>query len=83
MKEVIVNKGMSYKKLRIMGRGRQGVGYKRYSHVRIILEKIDFEREIAAQETSNQKAKWLKRKNEVLSIKAGMAATITTGVSTP
>ncbi len=46
VKEVMVNKGMSYKRMRIMGRGRSGIGYKRYSHVTVKVEIINFNKMI-------------------------------------
>ena len=46
--------------MRIMGRGRTGVGYNRYANVRIVLEKIDFKKMISTQKSLNQKLKWKK-----------------------
>lgn len=44
-----------------MGRGRSGLGYKRRSHIRILVEKIDFPEFIKHQETLTQRKKWQKR----------------------
>lgn len=80
VKEVIVTKGLAVKRMRIMGRGRSGVGYKRKTHVRIVLEKINFPKFISSQETFNQKMKWKKREKLVQDIKA-KAAPPTTAVN--
>lgn len=60
VKEAIVNKGLHRKRMRIMGRGRTGMGYNRYANVRIVLEKIDFKKTITDQKSLNQKLKWKK-----------------------
>ena len=41
-----------------MGRGRTGVGYKRWAHIRIKLEKINFEREMQDASNSLIQNKW-------------------------
>lgn len=58
VKEVFVTKGTSQRKVRIMGRGRTGVGYMRKSHITIKLELINFPAMIAKAKTQSQKAKW-------------------------
>ena len=58
VKEVIVNKGLAIKKMRIMGRGRTGIGYMRKSHVTVKVEKINFDKVIKEAKTMSQKAKW-------------------------
>mmetsp|Transcript_6164 Transcript_6164/g.5510 ORF Transcript_6164/g.5510 Transcript_6164/m.5510 type:complete len:201 (-) Transcript_6164:16-618(-) len=73
VKEVLVSKGMAIKKMRIMGRGRTGFGYKRYTHVRIQIEKINFDKMISQQKSYNQKLKWTKRKQLVEKIKADIS----------
>ena len=60
MKEVMVTKGFAQKKMRIMGRGRTGVGYVRKAHVTIKVEVINFANMIAKAKTHSQKAKWAK-----------------------
>jgi hypothetical protein len=60
VKEIYVTKGASTKKLRMMGRGRSGVGYMRKTHVTIRLEIINFEEKIKKALTTSQKAKWFK-----------------------
>lgn len=62
MKEVVTNKGSSYKKLRIMGKGRTGVGYIRRTHVWIKVGVVDFEHEIARAKSFQEKSKWMARK---------------------
>ena len=56
----MVTKGNSQKKMRIMGRGRTGVGYVRKAHITIKVEVINFANMIAKAETHSQKAKWAK-----------------------
>lgn len=69
VKEVLVNKGSSYKKIRYMGKGRTGVGYIRRTHVTIKVSVIDFEEEIAVAQTFSQKKKWQQRKELVEKLK--------------
>jgi hypothetical protein len=59
--EVVVNKGFSQKQVRLMGRGRFGVGYKRYSHITMTVKEIDFEKAIDRAPTWSQAQKWRKR----------------------
>ena len=70
VKEVIVTKGQCQKRMRIMGRGRTGFGYKRRSHVLVKVSKIDFDKEINNSKTFNQKKKWLKRLEIVKTLKS-------------
>jgi hypothetical protein len=58
VKEVFVTKGVAMKRMRIMGRGRTGIGYMRKTHVTVKLEVINFADMIAKAKTSSQKAKW-------------------------
>jgi len=71
--EVMVTKGMATKKMRIMGRGRTGFGYRRYSHVTVKLEKIDFDQKIRSERAQNQKKKWksIQEKVEILKLSGG------------
>ena len=71
--EVMVTKGMATKKMRIMGRGRTGFGYRRYSHVTVKLEKIDFDQKIKSERAQNQKKKWklIQEKVETLKLSGG------------
>jgi ribosomal protein L22 len=62
---IVVNKGYSQRQVRIMGRGRFGVGYKRYSHVTIALRQLDMEKEAKKAPTWSQAQKWHKRKGLV------------------
>jgi hypothetical protein len=70
IKEVMITKGHAQKKLRIMGRGRAGFGYKRQSHITIRVEKIDFEKCIADAKSYTQKQLWIKRWETVKALKA-------------
>eukprot|EP00388_Colpodella_angusta_P030590 GDKK01019929.1.p1 GENE.GDKK01019929.1~~GDKK01019929.1.p1 ORF type:complete len:182 (+),score=38.53 GDKK01019929.1:37-582(+) len=65
VKEIIVTKGSSYKKLRIMGRGRTGIGKIRSTHVTIKLDKVDFTECIEKAYTAKQRSLWTGRKNIV------------------
>ena len=71
--EVMVTKGLATKKMRIMGRGRTGFGYRRYSHVTVKLEKIDFDQKIKSERAQNQKKKWklIQEKVETLKLSEG------------
>ena len=69
MKEVLVTKGLAIKKARIMARGRTGLGYNRSTHIRIVLEKINFNDFISKQKNKSQQLKWIKREKLVEKIK--------------
>ena len=69
MNEVIVTKGLAIKKMRIMGRGRTGFGYKRNSHVTVKLEKIDFDHKIKNERALNQRKKWRSIQEKVENLK--------------
>jgi hypothetical protein len=74
----MTNKGTSYKKLRIMGKGRTGVGYVRRTHVWMKVGVVDFEKEIATAKTFHEKNKWIGRKQiaeNVRSENSGIAFT--------
>ena len=47
VKEVMTTKGQAIKKLRIMGRGRTGYGYERYTHVLVKVQVANFEQLIS------------------------------------
>lgn len=65
VKEISVSKGASYKKIRIMGRGRCGIGRIRSTHVTIKVDKVDFQDCINNAVTARQKNLWLERKSIV------------------
>lgn len=69
VKEIMVTKGLAQKRMRIMGRGRTGFGYKRSSHVSTKLEIIDFDAKIAAAKTASERKDWSKRKELVKVLK--------------
>lgn len=62
VKEVMVNKGRTTKKMTIMGRGHTGIGYKRESHVTINLARVDFEKHIRKASSVNEAKVWTTRK---------------------
>lgn len=68
--EAIVTKGIAVKKMRIMGKGRTGFGYRRSSHVTIKLSKIDFNSMIEQSRSVGQKSLWQRRLDLVNEIKA-------------
>jgi len=77
VKEIFVTKGLAQKRMRIMGRGRTGIGYMRKSHVTVKVEKINFEERIAAAKTASQKAKWAKIQTLVAEKRKTLAAGLT------
>jgi len=72
VKEIMVTKGAAHKRMRIMGRGRTGFGYRRATHVSTTLEVVDFEALVAAAKTSEQRRLWKKRHELVLSLKKAL-----------
>lgn len=72
VKEVIVNKGLMIKKMRIMGRGRTGFGYKRKSHVIVKVEKVNFEQKIKSATNLYDKKQLQKQLTLVNKIKQGL-----------
>jgi hypothetical protein len=74
IKEVLVTKGLAQKKMRIMGRGRTGVGYTRKSHVTVKVEKINFDERIDTCRNSYFKNVWTRRKELVERIKKNNSA---------
>lgn len=69
VKEIVVSKGMSRKVLTIMGKGRAGFGYKRWSHIKLKVQKINFDEQILSAESTSQRKKWIQRKDLALSLK--------------
>jgi len=57
-----VTKGMTRKKVRIMGRGRSGMGKIRSSHVTIKVDKVDFQEKIQRARSIYERDVWMKRK---------------------
>lgn len=82
VKEILVNKGSSMKKLRIMGRGRTGVGMIRKTHITVKLEVINFEEKIEDAETQTQKKKWALRRDMVNKLKNNSSTAVTTTTTT-
>jgi hypothetical protein len=78
VKEISVTKGSSRKKIRIMGRGRTGIGTIRKSHVNIKLEKIDCAQIAQKQLNPKVRAQWMKRYELVQQLRAA-AITSSTG----
>ena len=57
-----MTKGMTRKKVRIMGRGRSGMGKIRSSHVTIKVDKVDFQEKIQRARSIYERDVWMKRK---------------------
>lgn len=64
--------------MRIMGRGRTGVGYMRKTHVTVKLEVINFVDMTAKAKTNSQKAKWTRIQEIVEKKRLSGSATSTT-----
>ncbi len=79
VKEIAVTKGKTHKKVRIMGRGRAGIGTMRWSHVTAKIELINFDEKISKAETPSEKSIWLKRKQVVESMKANPPSYVVQG----
>jgi large subunit ribosomal protein L22 len=77
VKEVIVTKGLQMKRMRIMGRGRTGFGYKRQAHVLVKLEPIDFDSLINSSRNMHKRGMWIKRKAIADTKKLEMKTTLT------
>ena len=58
----MVTKGMTRKKVRIMGRGRSGMGKIRSSHVTIKVDKVNFQEKIQHARSIYERDVWMKRK---------------------
>ncbi len=58
----MITKGPQVKKMRIMAKGRTGVGYKRSSHLRLSVAVADFDKLILNAKTHGEKKHWQKRK---------------------
>lgn len=82
VKEIMVTKGTARKKVRVMGRGRAGIGMIRSSHVTVKLQVIDFAQKIQEAKTPGQKRLWEKRQDLVLKLKEANAPTVTTPTPT-
>lgn len=64
-----MTKGMTRKKVRIMGRGRSGVGKIRSSHVTIKVDKVNFQEKIEQARSIYERDVWMKRKAQVDKLK--------------
>lgn len=71
IKEVMVTKGSQQKRMRIMGRGRTGVGYKRQSHVCVKVAFVNFEDRIK-KGFADQRKLWMVRYKKMTAAKNKM-----------
>lgn len=62
VEEVLIGKGDTRKRYRIMGRGHTGVSRIRSTHVTVKVGVIDWAQRIACAPNYSQKAKWHKRR---------------------
>mmetsp|Transcript_7909 Transcript_7909/g.11976 ORF Transcript_7909/g.11976 Transcript_7909/m.11976 type:complete len:226 (+) Transcript_7909:96-773(+) len=63
--QVYIGRGSQLKRIRIMGRGRAGLGYKRFSHLTVQLKKIDFDEKIRNSKNVREAKEWVKQKLQV------------------
>lgn len=63
--EIYVTKGHMEKRLRIMGRGRVGIGRVKWSHINLTLREIDFDELIRTAPTKTRMRKLEARKEQV------------------
>ena len=61
VKEIYVTKCQQRKKLRIMGRGRHGVGRIRTTNVCVKVDKVDFEEKMKKAKDNTERKMWEKR----------------------
>lgn len=80
VKEVLVTKGIALKRMRIMGRGRTGFGYKRSAHVLIKVQPVDFPKLIKAARNVHERALWRKRFELATKLKSEIPSTTMTPV---
>jgi large subunit ribosomal protein L22 len=59
--ECFATHGTHLKRVRIMGRGRQGIMHHRFSHMRVVLREIDFVLKIFSAKTMGEKRRWIER----------------------
>lgn len=57
--ECFATQGAHLKRIKPMGRGRQGIMHHKYSHMRVVLREIDFPLKIYSARTVNEKARWI------------------------
>lgn len=59
--ECFATHGTHLKRIKFMGRGRNGKKLRRFSHFRVVIREIDFPLKIAQCPTVHGKRKWLER----------------------
>jgi hypothetical protein len=79
VKEINVTKGKTHRKVRIMGRGRAGVGTMRWSHLYLSVEVINFDEKISKCLSPQERALWVQRKTLVDSLKANPPSYVVRG----
>jgi large subunit ribosomal protein L22 len=57
--ECFATHGSHLKRIKVMGRGRAGKMYRRFSHVRLVLREIDFPLKLLQCKSINQRLKWV------------------------
>jgi len=80
VKEVMVTKGMTRKKVRIMGRGHSGVGKIRSSHVTIKIDKVNFQDKIQQAKSIYERDVWTNRKALVDKLKKSVGTSGSTRI---
>merc|ERR1712071_508555 len=62
--ECFATHGTHLKRIKIMGRGRNGIKRRRHSHIRLVLREIDFELKILQAKSLKEKKEWYMKKLE-------------------
>ena len=57
--ECFATQGSHLKRIKPMGRGRQGIMHHKYAHMRVVLREIDFPLKIVMARTVNEKTRWI------------------------
>jgi large subunit ribosomal protein L22 len=59
--ECFATQGVHLKRMKLMGRGRQGIMHHKFSHMRVVLREIDFALKIYMARTPSEKKRWIER----------------------
>lgn len=62
--ECFATQGSHIKRIKPMGRGRQGIMHHKFSHMRVVLREIDFPLKIYMARTLNEKRTWIEHQVE-------------------
>lgn len=59
--ECFATHGTHLKRVKMMGRGRSGKMFRRFSHIRMVLREIDYPLKIMTSTSMNERGKWIKK----------------------